>query len=674
MDMAKQKARLEELRDSLNFHSYRYYVLDDPVISDLEYDRLMRELKTIESGHPEWVAPDSPTRRIGAEPQKAFVRVSHSVPMLSLADAFDDEELWAWFERIKKLAPLDTEWEFVVEPKIDGLAIALTYENGRLVRGATRGNGTIGEDVTANIRTVKSVPLSVPVRSGAAAVLSSLEVRGEVYIPISDFETLNENQMKIGEKIFANPRNAAAGSLRQLSSRITAERPLHFFAYSVGYARGLDLTSQWQALGFLRNEGFPVNSDIAKFSDFTEVIGYGHNWMAKRDELPYEADGVVIKVNDLSLQDRLGVVGGQPRWAIASKFPARETTTLLSDVGVSVGRTGTINPYAILEPAELGGVIVKQASLHNYDDMARKDIRIGDRVIVKRAGDVIPQVVGPIVDVRDGSERIPVAPDHCPSCGEPVVQPEGEIAIYCVNALCPAQLVRLVEHFASRGAMEIQGMGSRTSALLVEKELVHDVADLYFVTREDLLGLEGFAEKSADNLLAAIKASKARPFARLLTALGIRHVGSEVARIMVRDFPSVDALMSACREKLEAIEGVGPKIAESIVDYFSIERNRQLIRKLGQAGVTLGSKRAKAEVSGPLTGLTFVITGTLSSMPREQAKALVESHGGKVSGAVSSRTDYVLAGSNPGGSKLSAAQRFGVPLIDEAELRRLVSG
>jgi len=638
MDIGSEKARLEELRDWLNYHSYRYYVLDDPVMSDLEYDLLMRELKSIESRHPEWVTPDSPTQRVGAEPQDAFVRVSHPVPMLSLADAFDDEELWAWLERIRKLVPLDTEWDFVVEPKIDGLAIALTYESGRLVRGATRGNGTIGEDVTANIRTVKSVPLSVPVRTGAEPVLSSLEVRGEVYIPISAFEALNESQIETGEKIFANPRNAAAGSLRQLTPRITAERPLRFFAYAVGYAEGLDLRSQWQALGFLRNAGFPVNNDIAKFSDFSEVIGYCHNWMANRDELPYEADGVVIKIDDLSLQDRLGVVGGQPRWAIAFKFPARETTTLLSDVGVNVGRTGTINPYAILEPVELGGVTVKQASLHNYDDIARKDIRIGDRVIVKRAGDVIPQVVGPIVGARDGSERIPVPPDRCPSCGEPVVQPEGEIAIYCVNAVCPAQLVRLVEHFASRGAMEIQGLGSRTSALLVGREIVNDVADLYFLKREDLVGLEGFAEKSSDNLLIAIEASKARPFDRLLTALGIHFVGSEVARIIVRNFPSVDGLMSACREELEAIEGIGPKIAESVADYFSIERNRQLIQKLGQAGVNLGSKRPKAEVGGPLAGLTFVITGTLPSMRREQAKALVESHGGKVSGGVSSRT------------------------------------
>ena len=674
MDMGNQEARLEGLRDLLNYHSHRYYVLDDPEISDHEYDLLLRELKEIEHRHPDWVTPDSPTQRVGAEPRQAFVRVVHPVPMLSLADAFDDEELWGWFERIKKLTPLDTEWEFVVEPKIDGLAIALTYENGRLLRGATRGNGTIGEDVTANIRTVKSVPLFVPVRSGVAPVLSSLEVRGEVYIPIAEFDELNESQMEKGEKIFANPRNAAAGSLRQLDPRITAERPLRLFAYAVGYAAGFDLRSQWQALSFLRDEGFPVNKDIAKFSDFSEVIDYCHDWMAKRDELPYEADGVVIKINDLSLQDRLGVVGGQPRWAVAFKFPAREATTLLLDVGVNVGRTGTINPYAILEPVEIGGVIIKQASLHNYDDVARKDIRIGDRVIVKRAGDVIPQVVGPIVSVRDGSERIPVSPDRCPSCGEPIMQPEGEVAIYCVNATCPAQLVRLVEHFVSRGAMDIQGLGSRTSALLVKKGLVHGVADLYFLTREDLLGLEGFAEKSADNLLAAIEASKTRPFGRLLTALGIHFVGSEVARILVQDFPSMEILMRTCQEDLEAIEGIGPKIAESIVEYFSVETNRQLIQKLGQAGVNLGGERVGGPVGGPLAGLTFVITGALPSLTREQAKALIVSYGGKVTGSVSSKTSYLLAGADPGNSKLLAAQRLDVPVIGEAELRRLVSG
>lgn len=670
--MESDQERLEELRDILSYHGYRYYALDDPEISDSEYDLLMRELKAIEGRHPEWIVPDSPSQRVGAEPREAFVRVSHPVPMLSLTDAFSDEELWAWLDRIRRLLPVETDLGFVVEPKIDGLAVALTYENGRLVRGATRGNGTVGEEVTANVRTVKSVPLSIPVLPGAAPVLPSLEVRGEVYIPIGQFDALNESQMDKGQKIFANPRNAAAGSLRQLDPRITAERPLRLFAYGIGYAEGLSLSSQWEVLGLLRDEGFPVNEDIARFSSFSDVVAYCHEWMSKRDELPYEADGVVIKVDELATQDRLGAVGGQPRWAVAFKFPAREATTRLLDVRVNVGRTGTMNPYAVLEPVEIGGVTVKQASLHNFDIITRKDIRVGDRVVVKRAGDVIPQVVGPVVGVRTGSERVPDRPEQCPSCGEPVVQPESEIAIYCVNATCPAQLIRLLEHFVSRGAMEIQGLGSRTCALLVEKGLVQDVADLYFLKREDLLDVEGFGEKSTDNLLAAIEESKRRPYERLLAALGIHFVGGEVARTIARHFPTMKALMNAREEELESVGGIGPKIAESVVDYFAVDRNRQLIDKLGRAGVNLGSGKPEESVSGALAGLSFVITGTLASMRREEAKALVESYGGRVSGSVSSKTDYVLTGSNPGGTKVSAAQRLGVPLIDEAELRRLM--
>ena len=670
--MSDDRSRLEELKNQLSYHSYRYHVLDAPEIGDHEYDMLMRELKEIEDRHPEWVTADSPSQRVGAEPREGFGRVSHPVPMLSLSDAFSEEELWAWFERIKRLVPTDTEWDFVVEPKIDGLAVALTYENGQLIRGATRGNGMVGEDVTANVRTVKSVPLSIPVQPNSAPMLASIEVRGEIYMRIADFEALNENQIDRGEKVFANPRNAAAGSLRQLDPKVTAQRPLRLFAYAIGYAEGIALRSQWESLSLLRSEGFPVNGDIAKFSNFSDVIDYCRDWMARRDSLPYEADGVVIKVNDLGLQSRLGIVGGQPRWAAAFKFPAREATTALLDVGVNVGRTGTINPYAILEPVEIGGVVVKQASLHNYDDIARKDIRIGDRVVVKRAGDVIPQVVGPVSSLRNGSERIPLPPERCPSCGELLVKPEGEVAVYCVNATCPAQLVRLVEHFVSRSGMEIQGVGGRISALLVEKGLIHDVADLYFLKQEDVLGLEGFAERSAENLLNSIQQSKTRPLDRLLTALGVRFVGGEVARILTYGYPSIDAIMNATQEELEANEGIGPKIAQSITGYFALERNRKLIEKLKQAGVNLGGGEARIARKGVLSGLTFVITGTLPSMSREQAKALIESCGGKVTGSVSSKTSYLLVGAEPGDTKLSAAQKLGVPTIDEVGLKRLV--
>lgn len=670
--MDDDRSRLEELTDQLNYHSYRYYGLDAPEIGDHEYDLLMRELKEIESRHPEWIAANSPSQRVGSEPREGFGRVSHPAPMLSLSDAFGEEELWTWFDRVRKLVPLDTDWEFVVEPKIDGLAVALTYENGQLIRGATRGNGAVGEDVTANVRTVKSVPLSIPVQLDSAPVLASIEVRGEIYMRIADFEALNESQIEKGEKVFANPRNAAAGSLRQLDPKVTVQRPLRLFAYAIGYAEGIDLRSQWESLNLLRNEGFPVNDDIAQFSDFSEVVDYCRAWMAKRDSLLYEADGVVIKVNDLGLQARLGVVGGQPRWAIAFKFPAREATTILLDVGVNVGRTGTINPYAILEPVEIGGVVVKQASLHNYDDVARKDIRIGDRVVVKRAGDVIPQVVGPVSSFRNGAERAPLPPERCPSCGEPVVKPDGEVAVYCVSATCPAQLVRLVEHFVSRSGMEIQGVGERISALLVEKGLVHDVADLYFLKQEDFLALEGFAEKSAENLVNSIQQSKTRPLDRLLTALGIRFVGSEVAKMLTYKYPSVDAIMNATQGDLETNEGIGPKIAKSIADYFAVERNRKLIEKLERAGVNLGGGELKTDKPGPLSGLTFVVTGTLPSMSREQAKALIESCGGKVTGSVSSKTSYILVGAEPGNAKLSEAQKLGIPTIDEVGLKRLV--
>ncbi len=670
--MNDEKARLDELRRLLNYHSYRYYVLDDPEISDQEYDQMMRELKQIEERHPEWYAADSPSQRVGAEPREMFVRVSHPVPMLSLADAFEVGDLWAWLERIKKLATPDTAWRFVVEPKIDGLAVALSYENGRLVRGATRGNGLVGEDITANVRTLYSIPLAIPVRADAVHVPAAIEVRGEVYMPIADFEAFNESQMKKGAKIFANPRNAAAGSLRQLDPKITAERPLRFFAYAIGTIEGIDIQSQWDALNYLRDAGFPVNKDIARFSDFSDVIAYCQQWMAKRDDLAYEADGVVIKIDDLALQTRLGVVGGEPRWAVAFKFPARETTTRLLDVGVNVGRTGTMNPYAILDPVNLGGVVVKQASLHNYEDIARKDIRIGDRVIVKRAGDVIPQVVGPITSVRNGSERVPVPPQVCPSCGQPVVHPDGEVAYYCVNAACPAQLVRLLEHFVSRGGMEIQGLGTQTSAMLVSKGLVQDVADLYFLRKEDIVTLEGFAEKSAEKLLSAIEESKSRPFARLVAALGIRLVGSEVARILIRHFTDIDTLIRASQTELMSIEGIGLGIAESVVEYFSLDRNRSLIEKLRRAGVNLADSGEKPAGAGSLNGLTFVITGTLPSMSREEAKELIESHGGKVTGSVSSKTSYLLLGVDPGDTKVSAARKLGIAEIDEARLRQLV--
>lgn len=665
------QARIVELRRLVHYHNYRYHVLDEPEISDHEYDLLIRELENLEENHPELVTPDSPTQRVGAEPRSAFTRVTHPVPMLSLTDAFDEAELRSWLDRIKKLVPSDTEWEFTVEPKIDGLAVALTYVDGRLVRAATRGNGVIGEDITANARTVPTIPLAIPVRPGAAQPPAQIEVRGEIYMPTSFFEALNRAQSERGEKMFANPRNAAAGSIRQLDPSITARRPLKLFAYAIGYAEALELRSQWEVLAYLRDLGLPVNGDVACFNAFDQVLDYCRNWMSKRNDLPYEADGVVIKVNELRLQARLGVVGREPRWAVAYKFPAREATTTMLDLGINVGRTGTLNPFAILEPVEIGGVTVRQATLHNFQDIMRKDIRIGDRVIVKRAGDVIPQVVGPVVSVRTGNERIPTPPERCPSCGEPAVRIEGEVAVYCVNAACPAQLIRLVEHFVSRGAMEITGLGIRTADLLVRRGLIQDVADLYYLKREQLLDLDGFAETSAANLLAAIEASKKRPLERLLPALGIRFVGSEVAGILVQNFASMDELMQADREALEAVEGIGPKIADSIVEWFTIDNNRHLIVKLSRAGLRMGGE-PRGPRTGPLAGMTFVITGTLPSMSRDQAKALIETNGGKVTGSISAKTNYLVMGEEPGAAKLTAAQRLGIQPLDEAGLKRLI--
>jgi DNA ligase (NAD+) len=676
------RERIEELKAQIRYHNYRYHVLDAPVISDAQYDRLLRELQELEAQRPDLITPDSPTRRVGGE-------VRHPGPVLSLSNAFNAEEVREWLVRISKLLPEENPaLEYVVEPKIDGLTVVLTYENGLFVQGATRGDGEVGEDITANLRTIKSLPLKIPVDGNVdesfhpaapSEVPSRLVVRGEAYMPIDRFEEFNRRQIEAEERPFANPRNAAAGSLRQLDPTIAAARPLSLFTYALLDAEGLTISTQWEVLSYLRRMGFPVCPDVAFLPDLEAVIAYCQEWIAKRAQLNYEADGMVIKINELATQERLGVVGKAPRGAIAFKFPAREVTTKLLDIGINVGRTGTLNPYAFLEPVVVGGVTIKQATLHNADDIARKDIRVGDTVIVKRAGEVIPYVVGPIVEWRDGSERVFHMPDRCPSCGSPAIQPEGEVAYYCINAACPAQLVRLVEHFVSRGAMDIEGFGTRTARLFVEKGLLQDVADLYHLKRADILNLEGFAEKSTDNLLVAIEASKKRPLERLLTALGIRGVGSTMAQVLARHYPSIKALMAASPEELEAIEGLGPHIAASIVRYFSLERNRALIEKLRQAGVQtememeMETERPEIEEKArPLEGLTFVITGTLPFMSREAAKALIEQHGGKVTGSVSGKTAYLLVGENPGGAKFDRARQLEVPMIDEAELLRMI--
>ncbi|NLG29379.1 MAG: NAD-dependent DNA ligase LigA, partial [Chloroflexi bacterium] len=566
----------------------------------------------------------------------------------------------------------DQSLAFVVEPKIDGLAVALTYENGLLVRGATRGDGVVGEDITANVRTIRNIPLRIPAGAGGEAP-RTIEVRGEVYLPRALFEQLNVQREAAGEPAFANPRNAAAGSVRQLDPRVTAGRPLRLFVYGIGYLEGHTVRSQWEALSYLRELGFAVNPDIRRIVAFDEVLAYCAEWMDRRDELAYEADGVVIKIDDLAIHDRLGVVGNAPRWAVAFKFPSRQATTRLNEIRVQVGRTGVLTPYAVLEPVRLGGVTIRQASLHNADDVARKDLRGGDMVVVQRAGDVIPQVSHPIVALRTGTEVPFAMPTHCPACGEPVVREAGEVAVRCVNLSCPAQVVRHVEYWVSRGALDIEGLGEKVAAQLYDAGLIKDVADLYALTRAQLLGLEGFADKRADNLLAAIDASRRQPLWRVVAALGIRGVGAQVAQDLTHHYHALDALMAATPDELQSIEGIGPVLAQAITEFFARPRTQALVVKLRRNGVRLEEQAAPATAGPlPLTGMTFVITGTLPSMSREAAAALVARYGGKVTGSVSKNTSYLLAGDKPGANKTTAAVRLGVPVLDEAGLRRLI--
>ncbi|NOY99747.1 MAG: NAD-dependent DNA ligase LigA [Chloroflexi bacterium] len=676
MDNPPLRQRLEELRREIHQHNYRYYVLNAPTISDLEYDRLMNELKRIEAEHPEWITPDSPTQRAGAPPSEKFAKVRHPAPILSLANAFGADETRAWFERVRKLDERVERAQFVVEPKIDGLTVVLHYRRGVFVRGATRGDGEVGEDITANLRTIKAIPLRIPVDPSSLSTFdlpATLVVRGEVFITHKDFEALNRRLAEAGERTYLNPRNTAAGALRQLDPGVTASRPLTLLVYEiVHHEGGVVPSSQWGRLEYLRALGFPVTDAARRFDDIEEAIAYIESWGERRADLPYDADGVVIKIDDLNLAADLGVVGKDPRGAVAFKFPAQEVTTRLLDIRVNVGRTGVLTPYAVLEPVEIGGVKVERATLHNFDFIAGKDIRIGDRVLVKRAGEVIPYIIGPIVEARSGGERPYDPPEVCPACGEPVEHFEGEVAWYCVNAACPAQLIRNVEHFVSRGAMDIVGLGINIVRQLIEAGLVGDVADLYTLKREDLLALEGFAGKKADNLLSAIADSRKRPLNRLITALGIRGVGEVVAADLARHYPSLDELRRAAVEDLQAIEGIGPNVAQSIVDWFARPRNQQVLAKLKAAGVwpTGPLPVARRPSSAALNGLTFVVTGTLAGFTRQEAKEFIQAHGGKVTGSVSRKTDYLVAGENPG-SKLEKARALGVRVIGEDELRKM---
>lgn len=670
------EARIHQLRSEINFHLYRYHVLDAPVISDAEYDALFRELLTLEEQHPELATADSPTRRAGAPPSEAFKKVTHPTPILSLMNAFNADDFRAWRTRIGRLLPPDTHLDYVVEPKLDGLTVVLTYRDGVFIQGATRGDGEVGEDVTVNLRTLHSVPKRIPVDpTSERPTPEYLVVRGEVFFPLDKFEQLNATRAALGEPLYMNPRNTAAGSLRQLDPAKTAERPLRLYCYDVIGAGGVDIpATQWDRLTFLQAYGFPVSQDNQLCTNLEEVVQAYEGWIERRNRINYEVDGVVVKINDRRLADGLGFVGKDPRGAIALKFPAQEKTTHLIDVQVNVGRTGVLAPAAVLEPVEIGGVIVRNATLHNYDEIRRKDIRIGDRVLIKRAGDVIPYVVGPVVEVRDGSERQITPPLLCPACGEPVVSFPGEVAVYCENVSCPAQLIRRVEYFVSRGAMDINSFGTQTAALLFDQDMIHDVADIYYLDRERLLALEGYKAKKVDNLLAGIEASKNQSPERVLTALGIRFVGNVVAALLIRALGGIDAIAQATGEELEKIEGIGPQTAMSVVTWFGNERNRQVVEKLRRAGLKLVEDRVPVEQSEQVfSGLTFVITGTLPTLSREEATVLIERAGGKVTGSVSRKTDYVLAG-EAAGSKLVKANELGIPIIDESTLQTMISG
>ncbi len=673
----KIETQLNELCKEINYHAYRYYTLDDPIISDYEYDQLFQKLRQLETEQPHLITSDSPTQRVGAEPLSEFEKVTHPVPMTSLDNAFDDDDMWAWLKRIKRHLHDDVAIEdidFVVEPKIDGVAIALTYEDGMFVHGATRGNGLVGENVTANLRTIQSIPLRIPVKTSAVLETTKvlpptkIEVRGEVYIPIAEFEKLNQQQMEIGGKLYANPRNTAAGSLRQLDSRVTAKRPLRFFAYHIGYIEAHQISSQWQAIQTMKQLGFPMSGN-RQVKSMEEALAFIKEWMTQRAELAYEVDGAVVKVNDVKLQQQLGIVGNAPRWAIAYKFPSQEVTTRLNSIEVNIGRTGVVTPYAKLESVNIGGVMVREATLHNFQDIARKDLRNGDMVLVKRAGDVIPQVIKPIIEKRPPNTMPYQPPTTCPVCNETLVFPENEVAVFCVNASCQAQLVRRVEYFASRSTMDISGFGIRNAKMFVEKGLITTIADIYSLKREDLLALEGFKDKRVDNLLDGVEASKRQPMNCVLTALGIRHVGSSVAELLSEKFGSIEKIATASATELEIIEGIGPRIAESITGWFQRPKHQTILERLKESGLQFSMERKEVPSKNehPFAGLTFVITGTLP-VTRTEAKKIIEAKGGKVTGSVSKNTTYLLRGDKAGGSKLKKAEKLGTTQISWAEL------
>ena len=672
MAQTSPAGRAAELRRLLNYHNHRYYTLDDPEIQDWQYDALLRELRGLEADHPELLTPDSPTQRVGGEPSSAFSEVEHSRPMLSLGNAFDFDELAAWHKRITGLLDGAT-FDMVCELKIDGLAVNLTYEDGVLAQGATRGNGVTGEDVTRNLRTIRTIPLTLD-----GFVPPKLEVRGEVYLPKEEFHRLNREREERGEQLYANPRNTGAGTIRQLDPKVTASRNMEIWVYSLNSSEGVEfLQGHWEALEWLGNVGFRINPNNRLCHSIEEVQDYYQKWLERRHDLPYEADGVVVKVSPLEMQDRLGVVGREPRWAIAYKFPAEQATTKLKYIGINVGRTGSLNPFAVLEPVVVSGATVQHASLHNEEDIHRKDIRVGDTVIIERAGDVIPQVVGPVLSQRTGDEQTFRMPELCPVCETPVVKNDDDAMHRCPNASCPAQFYELLKHFVGKNAANIDGLGERWCGILIEQGMVSDVSGLYRLEKDKLLALDRMGDKLATKIMSNIEASKNRPLPRMLFALGITHVGAEVADLLAQNYLGIEGLAKAPEEDLTLIEGIGPKIAESIVSWFQDADNRAVVEKLLAAGVRLRQDSlpmipaAAPSGDSPFGGLTFVVTGTLSAFSRSEAEARIKGLGGKVTSSVTKKTNYVVAGESPG-SKVATAEKLGTPILDEASFLRLL--
>ncbi len=664
-------ARVDELRELLHRYNYEYYVLDTPTVSDAEYDELMNELRQIEQDHPDLVTPESPTQRVGAEPSTAFGTIRHEIPMLSLSNVYNYDELTEWVARVYRLAGSE-QLEFVTEPKIDGSAVSIIYRDGRLERGATRGDGVTGEDVTSNIKTIRNVPLQISPAVKGTTIPPVLEVRGEIYMRRSEFDQLNQHRSDAGETLFANPRNAAAGSLRQLDSKLTAERPLRLYAYGVGLAEGDVPQYHSEQIALLRDLGFAVTDNAKVCTTTDEIWEQCESWLQARIDLNYEIDGVVIKLNDINLQNELGAVSREPRWATAYKFPAIQKTTKIENIEINVGRTGSLNPVAILEAVEIGGVTVRRATLHNEDEIDRLGVMIGDTVVVERAGDVIPKVVSVITEKRDGSEREFSMPDSCPVCGAQAVRLEGEVARACVNASCPARLREQIRHFVSRGSMDIEGFGSKLAVLFVDLGLIQDFSDIYQLDWEKVSELEGFGPKRIENLQQSIEASKEQPLSKLINALGIRHIGERNARSLAHHFRIMQRFLDATREDFEAIPGIGTVVAEAVFDFVQEPKNRDLIDRLEKMGLRMDEGTVEsAAADGKLSGKTVVLTGRMESLTRSEAQELLERAGAQVTSSVSRKTDYVAAGADPG-SKADRARELDVSLLTEDDLLQML--